>query len=79
MIFIDYKLLKKWQMKKKYLVVFCILFVFLTNWGSLLGQIPSPGDPSIGTSVPLDGGVLFILLAITGILSSFFKKGDKHK
>lgn len=45
----------------------------------LQAQIPGPGDPGGGASVPLDGGLLMGLLAAGGILSAFLKKKKKDE
>lgn len=45
----------------------------------LQAQIPGPGDPGGGASVPLDGGLLMGLLAVGGILSAFLRKKKKNE
>ena len=56
---------------------FTILFLVFTQF--IFSQIPGPGEPTRGTSAPLDGGLLISLLAIGTFIAGFFqsKKGNK--
>jgi len=59
-------------MKKIYIITFTILIIFLTlaSDGLVMGQPPAPpgghglnGNSGPGGAAPLDGGILFMLLA----------------
>jgi hypothetical protein len=65
-------------MKNSKIIVFLIVVLFSAS--KVFSQL-LPGDPGYtgagGSSVPLDGGILLVLLAAGGIGASLFAKSKK--
>ncbi len=57
-----------------------ILFISLLFTNQIIfSQIPGPGEPTNGTSAPLDGGFLIISLIVGSFITALVKNKSKNK